>query len=157
MCNMHDFLTSRHEITRWQVDMPLKSVSHSINPLIDHPLHSGSSFSPSLATLFIPAALIYNIHLICEDGLKCSYDNVISAVDIFFDQWDPRTSTPMEDMCGLQGWLCWKINLILSHFMRVSWSAYEPFSRPLYVLPSLLRDGLLRLIIVILWLFLYQR
>ena len=27
-------------------------------------------------------------------------------VDDFFDQWDPSTATPMEEVCGLQGGLC---------------------------------------------------
>ena len=35
--------------------------------------------------------------------LKSSYDDVISAVDDFFDQWDPSIVTLMEEVCGLQG------------------------------------------------------
>ena len=50
----------------------------------------------------------------------------------FFDQWDPSTLTLMEEMGGLYGKLFWKINLIWSHSMRVSWSAYELCSWPLY-------------------------
>ena len=23
-------------------------------------------------------------------------------VDVFFDQWDPSSATPMEELCGLQ-------------------------------------------------------
>ena len=41
-----------------------------------------------------------------KGGLKSSYDEVISAVDDFFDQWDPRTMTPIEEVCGLQGVRC---------------------------------------------------
>ena len=45
-----------------------------------------------------------------------------------FDQWDPSTATPMEGVCRPQH-PCWKINLIWSHSVRVSWSANELFSR----------------------------
>ena len=59
-----------------------------------------------------------------------SYDDVISAVDDLFDQWDPSTATLMEEVCGLQ----WVIilrnkNLIWSHSMRISWSDLELFSQ----------------------------
>ena len=33
----------------------------------------------------------------CEGGLKSPYDNIISALDDFYDQWDPT-----EEMCGPQ-------------------------------------------------------
>ena len=36
-----------------------------------------------------------------ESRVKSSYDDVISAVDNFFDLWDPSTATLMEDMWGL--------------------------------------------------------
>ena len=39
-----------------------------------------------------------------KDGLKSSYDDLVSAVDIF-DQWNPSTATLMEEVCGLQGGL----------------------------------------------------
>ena len=43
----------------------------------------------------------YNFHLsIYEDGLKSSKDDAIS-VD-FFEQWNPRTATPMEKVYGPQ-------------------------------------------------------
>ena len=29
-------------------------------------------------------------------------DDVISAIEDFFDQWDPSTTTPMEEAYGLQ-------------------------------------------------------
>ena len=34
--------------------------------------------------------------------LKSSYDDFISVVDNFFDQRDPSTATPAEDVCGLK-------------------------------------------------------
>ena len=34
---------------------------------------------------------------------KSLYDDVIFAVDDFFDQWDPNTSTKTEEMCGMYG------------------------------------------------------
>ena len=36
-------------------------------------------------------------------GLKNSYDDIISAVDDFFDQWGPSTATPIEEVCKPQG------------------------------------------------------
>ena len=63
--------------------------------------------------------------------LISSYDEVISAVD-FFDQRDPSTVISTEEMCGSQWALCWKINLIWSHSIRASLSAYELFSSPSY-------------------------
>ena len=45
---------------------------------------------------------------------------------------DPSTETLMEQVCRLQRELCWKINLIWSHSMRQSCSAYELFTQPLY-------------------------
>ena len=38
----------------------------------------------------------------------------------------------MEEVFRLQGGLGWKINFILLHSIRVTWSAYELFSWPLY-------------------------
>ena len=38
-----------------------------------------------------------------EDRLKSSYNDVISAVNNFLYQWDPRTVMWMEEMCGPQG------------------------------------------------------
>ena len=63
---------------------------------------------------------------------KNSYDDAISAVDGFFDQWDPSTSTLMEEVSESQGTLCWKIKFTLSHSMRASWSVNE-----FYTLPSI--------------------
>ena len=37
--------------------------------------------------------------------LKSSYDYVISAADSF-DQWDPSTAAPMEEVYRAQGGLC---------------------------------------------------
>ena len=39
------------------------------------------------------------------------HDIPIFAVDAF-DQKDPSTATSIEEVCGPQGRLCWKINLI---------------------------------------------
>ena len=36
-------------------------------------------------------------------------------------------------VCGHEGGLCWKIILICSPSLKVSWSAYELFIRPLYI------------------------
>ena len=47
-----------------------------------------------------------------ESGLKSSYDDVISAVDDFFDQSDASTAMLMEEVCGMKRGLCSKINLI---------------------------------------------
>ena len=33
-------------------------------------------------------------------GLLSSYDDVISAADDFFDQWDLGTAKQKEDVCG---------------------------------------------------------
>ena len=35
---------------------------------------------------------------ISKGALKSSYDNVISAVEDFFNQWGPSTETPMEEV-----------------------------------------------------------
>ena len=40
------------------------------------------------------------IYIYHEDGHKSSYDNVIFAVDDFFDQWDPSRADPM----GKKAW-----------------------------------------------------
>ena len=41
-----------------------------------------------------------------DGGLKSTYDDVISAVDNYFDQWDPSTATPIVEVCRLLGELC---------------------------------------------------
>ena len=51
-----------------------------------------------------------NIYVYIQELVE-KFDDVICAVDSF-DKWNPSTSTSMEDMRGLQGELCWKINLI---------------------------------------------
>ena len=38
-----------------------------------------------------------------ESGPKSSYGDVIAVVDDFFDQWDPSSATPLEDVCELLG------------------------------------------------------
>ena len=64
--------------------------------------------------------------------LKSSYDGVIATINDFSDQWAPSTAAPMEKLCEPQEGLGWKINLIWSHSMWISWSAYELFSQPSY-------------------------
>ena len=67
-------------------------------------------------------------------------DKVISAVEDFFlgSGWEllyhrnPSAATPMEEVCGPQGRLCWKIN-IWSNLTIASESAYELFSPLLYL------------------------
>ena len=34
-----------------------------------------------------------------QGELKSLYDDIISAVDDFFDQWDLSTATPMKEEC----------------------------------------------------------
>ena len=46
---------------------------------------------------------------IYEVRLKCSNNDIISAIDDFFDQWDPNTETLMGKESELQQALCWKI------------------------------------------------
>ena len=38
--------------------------------------------------------------------LKSSSDNVTSVVDEFFDQMEPKTATPIEELCQPQERLC---------------------------------------------------
>ena len=52
---------------------------------------------------------------------------------MIFDQLDPSTATSMVKVCELQRHLCWKINLIWSHSIQVSCSAYELFYQPSYI------------------------
>ena len=95
-----------------------------------------------------------------KGGLKSLYDNVISVVDDFFDQWDPSAATQIKVVCGLQG----KINLIWSLSMRISWLAYEFFCWLLYIymsvfayfefiLGEVLNSVLLKIITVLVWIF----
>ena len=53
-------------------------------------------------------------------GMRNSYDDICTVED-FFDRWNPSTATLMEEMCGTQEELCWKINLIRAHAMRLFW------------------------------------
>ena len=62
-------------------------------------------------------------------GLKSSYDDIISVVDFF-----PIGIKAIQEVGGWEGGLCWKINLIWSHFIRISLPAYELFSQPLYII-----------------------
>ena len=63
-----------------------------------------------------------------KSGPKSLYDDVTSAVDNIFDQWVASITTPMEEVCEVQGVLYWKLNLIQSHSIREFWSAYGLFS-----------------------------
>ena len=54
---------------------------------------------------------------------------IICAADNFFDQWYPSTATPMEEVCGPQGALHWKLNLTWLHSMIAYWSTNELFKR----------------------------
>ena len=51
---------------------------------------------------------------------KSSYDYIIPAVDNVFHLWNPSSATLMEEVGESQRKLCWKINLIWLHSMRVS-------------------------------------
>ena len=44
---------------------------------------------------------------------------------IFLTYVIQATEMPIEEEYGAQRGLCWKINLIWSESMKVSWSAYE--------------------------------
>ena len=79
---------------------------------------------------FICKCTVYErVNTANKDGLISSYD-VTSAVDDFFQWCDPSTATLREEVCGPQEGLCWKINFILTHSMKVSRSAYECFTQP---------------------------
>ena len=52
------------------------------------------------------------------------YNDFISAVDDFYDKWDPRTTTSIKEKCEPQEGRCWKINLIESYSLRIFWSAH---------------------------------
>ena len=65
-------------------------------------------------------------------GRKVHWLTLYLLLKNFFDHCDPSTATLMEEVCVLLEELSWKINLIWSYSMRVSWSAYELFSYPLY-------------------------
>ena len=62
-------------------------------------------------------------------GLKGSYEDIISAVDDFFDQWDPSTATLMEE-AGTVSRTMLKNKPHLITFNE-SILAYELFSQPL--------------------------
>ena len=46
---------------------------------------------------------IYWVRKIYEGRLKNLYDDVISAVNDFVNQWVPNTATVMEELCVLKG------------------------------------------------------
>ena len=59
-----------------------------------------------------------------ESGLYSLSDEILSVAHDFFDQWDPSTTTPMEEVRGLKGGTMLKNSPILLE------SAYELFRRP---------------------------
>ena len=89
--------------------------------------------SPSYATPYFT-----RVNFKCQDwpmfegGLKSSYEDAISAVDGFSDPRESSMAKSMEEVCGQEGGLCWKINLIWLHSIRLSWSDNELFSRAAY-------------------------
>ena len=50
-----------------------------------------------------------------EGPLKSSYNDVISPVDFFFNQWDPSTAILMEEVSRLQERLKNKPHLVTFH------------------------------------------
>ena len=59
---------------------------------------------------FKPVKLRLKIDLVsyparAEGLVNSTYNDVIFGVDNLFDQWDPNTATPMEEMSGLRGGL----------------------------------------------------
>ena len=62
------------------------------------------------------------LHTHTHTNIKSSYADIISTADLF-DEWDPSTTTLMEEVCRLQDWLHWKINLVWSYSVTVSWFA----------------------------------
>ena len=76
---------------------------------------------------------IYIYIYIDEGGLKSSNHDVISAAEDFFDRVDPSTATQVEKVCGPQGLLFWKINIIWFHSIWISWSPYDFFRQLLYI------------------------
>ena len=63
-------------------------------------------------------------------GWKGFYHDIISAVDFILGQLDSNTTTPMEEVCGLQQGRGWKISLIWLHSIGIPWSANELSTRP---------------------------
>ena len=53
-------------------------------------------------------------------SLKSSYD-VIFTVDDLFAQEIQALQYTMEEVCEPRGGRCWKMNLIWTHSMKVSW------------------------------------
>ena len=72
---------------------------------------SGILTSLTIDEIYAYFAYISKLHTYVG-GLKSSYDDVISAADIFFEKWNSNAATPMEEVCGLPDGRYWKINLI---------------------------------------------
>ena len=100
----------------------IKKIFISLSLSLSLSLFLSFSLSLSLATYIYEH--VYECACVCENGLKNSYD-----VADFLNQRCPRTVTPMKDVNGLQRGRGWKINLIWSHYMRVTWSVYDHFSQ----------------------------
>ena len=68
--------------------------------------------SNHLVLSFLPSSLsITYISKVCGIGIfispaTSSYDDIISAVDDFFDHRDPNTAILMEEVCEQQGGRC---------------------------------------------------
>ena len=105
--------------------------------VVDHPPYS-PELAPSDYSLFPNMKKKNNTWLGSSIG---SNDEVISAVEDFFEDQDenfyihrnPSIAAPMEEVCGPQERLCWKINQIWSHSTIASESAYKLFSLPSYI------------------------
>ena len=50
---------------------------------------------------FVYILIEFRRFFIYEGGLKCLYNDIISAGDDFFERWDSSTATPMEEVCEL--------------------------------------------------------
>ena len=48
------------------------------------------------------------------------YDDILSAVDDLFEQWDPSSAKAMEEVRVPQGKHYWKIDFIWSYSVKVS-------------------------------------
>ena len=92
--------------------------------------------------IYLPSNLPYKNYILSASdrstrvGWKVHRMTSYQLLMIFY-QWDPSTTILTEEMCGSQRGPCWKTDLIWSHSMRVSWSAYELFSQPSYDLHNI--------------------
>ena len=66
-------------------------------------------------------------------GLICNWGLFRWSGWRLLDHGNPSAATPMEEVCGPQGILCWKLHHIWSNSTIASWLAYELFSPPSHV------------------------